>query len=67
MFEALAAFWANEYNEAISKKQILTDSHSPNNVRVNATLSSNDLFYEIYGIEEGDGMYYSKKDRVKIW
>ena len=48
MFEAFAAFWANEYNEAISQKQIVTDTHSPNNVRVNATLSSNDFSVKIW-------------------
>lgn len=67
LFESFAKFWANEYNEALSAKQILTDDHSPNNVRVNATLSSNDLFYEVYSITEGDGMYHAPKDRVKLW
>ena len=63
----MQVFWANEYNESISKKQIITDTHSPNNVRVNATLSSNDLFYDTYDIKDGDGMFVSKENRVKIW
>ncbi len=67
LFTSFASFWANEYNEALSDKQIVTDTHSPNNVRVNATLSSNDLFYETYDISDGDGMYFPKDERVKIW
>ncbi len=67
LYESFAKMWANEYNEAISKKQILTDNHSPNNVRVNATLSSNDLFYKTYNIKENDKMFISKEKRVKIW
>ena len=67
LYSSFASFWANEYNESISKKQIITDTHSPNNVRVNATLSSNDLFYDTYNIKYGDGMFVSKENRVKIW
>ncbi len=67
LYESFAKFWANEYNESISKKQILTDTHSPNNVRVNATLSSNDLFYKTYDINKNDKMFVSEEKRVKIW
>ena len=43
------------------------DVHSPNDVRVNATLSSNDKFYEVYNISGFDKMYKNKDDRVSIW
>ncbi len=36
-------------------------------IRVNAVLSSMDQFYEVYGIEEGDGMYYPPEERPEIW
>ena len=33
----------------------------------NAVLSAMDQFYDVYGIEEGDGMYCAPEERPKIW
>ena len=41
------------------------DAHSPNSVRVNATLSSTEEFYDVYNINKYDKMY--KEDKVGIW
>lgn len=47
--------------------QLLSDTHSPNKVRVNAVLSLMDKFYEVYDIKEGDKMYVAPLDRVGLW
>ena len=66
-FEAYADLWASKEKDEALENQILTDTHSPNKIRVNAVLSSTDKFYEIYGVVEGDGMYVPKEDRVGLW
>lgn len=45
----------------------LTNDHAHNTIRVNAVLSSNDLFYDVYDVVEKDGMYVPPEKRVSIW
>jgi len=49
------------------KNQLLTDPHSPTDLRVNSILRNLDEFYEIYNITENDKMYLDKQLRSKIW
>ena len=58
VMEAWASLWAEKSRPETLSNQIAVDVHSPGKIRVNAVLSSMDQFYEVYGIEEGDGMYY---------
>jgi len=62
-----ATIWAKLSTPDLEKNYLLTDVHSPAQVRVNAVLSSIDEFYDIYGIKEGDKMYVAPGDRVAIW
>jgi putative endopeptidase len=66
-FGQFAYNWASEDTASYMTYLLNTDTHSPNKVRVNASLSSCDAFYEIYDIEEGDKMYVAPDDRVGIW
>ena len=47
--------------------QIDSDEHSPAIIRVNAILSTLDVFYETYDVTEGDGMYIAPEDRISRW
>ncbi|MFN8296397.1 MAG: M13 family metallopeptidase [Chitinophagales bacterium] len=47
--------------------RVLTDVHSPPFLRVNGPFSNIDDFFEAFGIKEGDKMYRTPVDRVKIW
>lgn len=67
MFEHYAYCWARKNSDMVTQALLLSDEHSPNDVRVNAVLSSCDAFYQVYNIEEGDGMYVAPEDRVGIW
>ena len=67
LFEAYADLWVEKSNKETAQFQSLSDTHSPNKVRVNAVLSSIDKFYEVYDIKEGDKMYVAKEDRVGLW
>ncbi len=67
IFEGYADLWAKKENKESAEMSIISDSHSPNKVRVNAVLSSMDKFYEVYDIKEGDKMFIPKEDRVSLW
>ena len=67
LFEAYAELWAIKMNKDTAESTMLSDTHSPNKVRVNAVLSSIDKFYEVYDIKEGDGMYVPQEERVGLW
>lgn len=66
-FKAYAKLWSNNYSTTTTVSQSLIDTHSPNQIRVNAVLSSNDYFYKIYNIKENDEMYIEPQKRVNIW
>ena len=67
MYKGFAQNFIIKINPTYEKLLMASDVHSPNKVRVNATLSSTDEFYDVYKINKNDGMYISKKERVKVW
>ncbi len=67
MYEHFAKWSAMNYNDQMTKLLVTSDTHSPNNVRVNATLSSTNKFYEVYNIKKNDKMYKNENERVGIW
>jgi putative endopeptidase len=48
------------------KYLLLTDSHSPSILRVNAILKNFEIFLKVFNIVDGD-MYLPKKDQIIIW
>ena len=67
LFKKYAESWCTLMVDSDGIDQILTDEHSPSKVRVNAVLSSNKKFNEVYGLKEGDGMYVAPEERVSRW
>ena len=67
LFEQWAKIWRCNITDDTLKNQLLTDPHSPTDLRVNAILRNLDEFYEIYNITENDKMYLDKQLRSKIW
>lgn len=66
-YESFAKVWANNYSKSTKVLQSLIDTHSPNEIRVNGVLSSNEKFYETYKIDSKDLMYIEPEKRVNIW
>lgn len=66
-FSQMAYNWASVDTASFMMYLLNTDTHAPNKVRVNAVLSSCDAFYDVYEIQETDGMYVAPEDRVGIW
>lgn len=67
LFKNYANIWAMKENEQYTLLKLNTDVHAPDKIRVNAVLSSNDKFYDVYNIKETDEMYISPEKRVGIW
>lgn len=66
-FNAYASLWASNYTNSAKVSLYLVDVHSISEIRVNGTLSSNDLFYDVYNLNSKDTMYVDKDKRVRIW
>ena len=62
-----ATVWRSKYRDEALKNQIKTDPHSPGMTRAVQPLLNVDAFYEAFDIKEGDKMYLSPEERVKIW
>ena len=67
MYSGFAKTFIAKVNPQTEKILMSMDVHSPNKVRVNATLSSTDEFYDTYNIKKSSNMYIDTKDRVKVW
>lgn len=66
-FISWATIWRVKYRDETLRTQVLTDPHSPGMYRANGPLTNFPPFYEAFGIKEGDKMYRTEADRVKIW
>jgi putative endopeptidase len=66
-FMSWATVWRTKYRDEALKNRIKTDPHSPGMVRATQPLKNVDAFYDAFDVKEGDGMYLSEADRVKIW
>ena len=67
MYKAFANFFMSKYTDSYTKLVAAFDVHSPNDVRINATLSSTDKFYDVYKINDYDKMYKDSNNRVSVW
>lgn len=66
-FESFANSWASTTDGLSAAMMSGMDEHAADKVRVNAVLSSCDLFYTTYNISEQDKMFVKNSDRVKLW
>lgn len=66
-FESYAKLWSSNESKSIKVFSSLIDSHSTSEIRVNGTLSSNEMFYDVYKIKTDDFMYIEKDKRVNVW
>ncbi len=67
MFESYAKLWASTTTRDFSRHLSYNDVHSANAVRVDRVLQSSEMFYEVYGIGEKDGMFVPVAERARIW
>ncbi len=66
-FASYAALWLDQSGLEYAENTILGDSHPMRYLRINLIVSQFEEFYETYGVQEGDGMYISPEDRIRVW
>jgi putative endopeptidase len=66
-FMSWATVWRTLQREDGLRNQIMTDPHSPGQMRAVQPLKNIDAFYEAFDIQEGDAMYLPPEERVRIW
>jgi putative endopeptidase len=66
-FLSFAQIWQGKARDAMMATLISSDPHSPVEFRVNGALRNVDAWYQAFGVKEGDSMYLSPENRVRIW
>lgn len=66
-FIGWAQVWRTKRRDALLRRLVLVDPHSPAPFRVNGPLRHVPEFYAAFDVNEGDGMYLTPEERVKIW
>lgn len=66
-FLAWAQVWRSQQREASARQRLRTDSHSPEEYRVNGVVRQMDAWYKAFGVTPDDALYLPPADRVVIW
>jgi putative endopeptidase len=66
-FLSWAQVWRGSQRPEVAAQRVLTDPHSPEQHRVNATLTNIDAWYKAFNVKPGDKMYKKPEDRTEIW
>ncbi len=66
-FLSWATVWRSLSSEKYMINQVKTDPHSPGYFRSFAPLINVDAFYKAFDIKQGDKLYKSPQERIKIW
>jgi len=66
-FLAWAQVWRSAQREENYRNRLRTDSHSPEEYRVNGVVRNLNEWYEAFGVKPGDAMYLPPEKRVRIW
>ncbi len=66
-FLAYAGVWAGHITEAAIRQQTKSDPHSLGRWRVNGALPHIDMWYDAFGVKEGDKMFVPKSERLSLW
>jgi len=61
-----AQVWRCKQREPALRQQLLTDPHSPCPVRA-SVVRNMDPWYQAFGVQQGQKLYLSPADRVRIW
>lgn len=59
--------WRIKASQEYQQMLLSMDVHAPGKLRANIQASNLDEFFDTFDVKEGDGMWRSKADRVKIW
>ena len=66
-FLAWAQVWRSAQREENYRTRLRTDSHSPEEYRVNGVVRNMDAWYEAFGITPEHDLYLPPEERISIW
>ena len=66
-FMGWAQVWRRKYREENLLTRLKTDPHSPSEYRCNGTIVNVPAFADAYMVKEGDKLYRTPEQRIKIW
>tara|TARA_B100001179_G_scaffold147791_1_gene107209 strand:- start:575 stop:2749 length:2175 start_codon:yes stop_codon:yes gene_type:complete len=66
-FLAWAQVWRSAQREATYRQRLRTDSHSPEEYRVNGVVRNIDAWYDAFNVTPEDDLYLPPEERIKIW
>lgn len=66
-FLAWAQVWRSQQREDNARRRLRTDSHSPEEFRVNGVVRQMDAWYEAFDVDAEDELYLPPEERVTIW
>lgn len=67
LFIGWSQVWRRNYRDEELGRRLMTDSHSPSHFRAMGTPRNIPAFYQAFDVKEGDKMFLSPEERVKIW
>ena len=67
VFLGWAQVWRSKERDDYLRRQVITDPHSPDMLRVNGVVHNVEGWYGAYDIKPGDKLYLAPEQRVKIW
>ena len=65
-FLSFAQMWRAKYREPTYRRRLLTDVHAPAPYRA-LTVRNLDAWYAAYGVRNGQALYLTPDERVRIW
>ena len=66
-FLGFGQVWRSIMRPDALRQQLMTNPHSPGNVRAFAPLRNIDAWYSAFDVKEGDAEYVKPEERVRIW
>ncbi|HET9864271.1 MAG TPA: M13 family metallopeptidase [Steroidobacteraceae bacterium] len=65
-FMSYAQAWRTKMRDKLLRRQIVSDGHAPAQYRA-LTVRNLDAWYPAFGVKQGDKLYLSPEQRVRIW
>jgi len=66
-FLGYALGWQSHQRDEVLAQRVLTDVHSPANLRVNGPFADVPEFYQAFGVQQNQKLWRPDSARVKIW
>ena len=66
-FLGFAQIWREKNSEAMARRLLLSNPHSPPHWRVDGPTRNVDAWYDAFGVKPGDKYYLPPEKRVHIW